>query len=105
MSKPAWLTKPLGLAGRSLTLWHEYASHCWRTGHLRVTNAELFRSMCRNLAAAEAAAAALERDGVTLRSDSGASRLNPAFDAMLRAQDAAEPLLEHFGLGAGDEEI
>jgi P27 family predicted phage terminase small subunit len=102
MSLPKWVKGPEALHGRARTIWKSYAPRAFRDGSLTAANAELFLALCRSLAVAEAAGEEIEANGVTVKSNSGAVRPNPAVKLMFEAHREAQELLSKFGLADVD---
>jgi phage terminase small subunit len=93
MTRAKWLTAPTGLAPAALKLWKAHAPLLYADGALTRENAEIAKLLCTALAVAEAAAAEIGRDGVTIVGASGAKKQNPAVAVLFQAQRHAADLL------------
>ena len=98
MTRARWIAKPERLSSTAKTIWDYYSVGLEKEGRLTPETAESFRLLCEILAVAHAAAAEIERFGVTIEAKSGARRANPALQTLMTTQREAEKLLFEFGL-------
>ena len=86
--------------------WRKLAPLAHANGRLTMNDARSFAQLCEYLAIATEAREAVERHGLTLETDSGGEKGNPAVQVCLQANIAAERLMRLFALDpAGRAEV
>jgi P27 family predicted phage terminase small subunit len=99
MTRAKWFHKPTDLSSHALAYWHLLGPGLLVADLLTRENAELFKILCRLLAAVRVASDEIERHGVTIETSAGTRKSNPALNALISAQRAVQPLMARFGLG------
>lgn len=92
-TRAKWFTSPTDMTPAALALWKAHAGALFRDGILREDTASRVKDLFELRAVAQAAALAIQEKGITISSSSGAQKQNPAINALLRAQDAADALM------------
>ena len=101
VTKPRWACVPDDLSDAAKRYWRRYESDFRTAQTLTPATIEKFKFLCQLLAMCDRAAADIEANGVTVASQSGARKQNPALAVLLEAQREATKLLDDFGLERG----